>query len=67
MVLIKENASFKKDVNIFEMLFIWLLFRAKYTILIVVTRTGFEWGSLRDVLDWTFMGYFMEDLVTELL
>ena len=34
---------------------------------IVVTRIGFEWGSLRDVLDWTFMGYFMEETVTELL
>ena len=34
---------------------------------IVVTRTGFEWGSQKDVLDLSFLGYFMEETVMELL
>ena len=32
---------------------------------IVLTQSGFDLGSQRDVQDLSFMGYFIEDLVVE--
>ena len=43
------------------------LFFKVYFFNIILTHTGFEWNSKKDVLAWTFMGYFIEEIVMELL
>ena len=42
-------------------------FRARNYYNIVLTHSDFEWSSQKDVLDWAFMGYFIEERVMELL